>query len=60
MSNSQSTDTQRVNRTLISSTIVTVLLIALPIALNTISFEPFSSYKMKKKKKGANRRYQLR
>lgn len=52
MSNSQSTDTQRVNRTLISSTIVTVLLIALPIALNTISFEPFSSYKMKKKKGG--------
>lgn len=52
MSNSQSTDTQRVNRTLISSTIVTVLLIALPIALNTISFEPFSSYKMKKKKRG--------
>ena len=51
MSNSQSTDTQRVNRTLISSTIVTVLLIALPIALNTISFEPFSSYKMKKKKR---------
>ena len=28
--------------TLINSTIVTVLLIALPIALNTISFDPFS------------------
>ena len=29
-------------KTLISSTMVTVLLMALPIALNTISFEPFS------------------
>lgn len=42
-------------KTLINSTIVTVLLIALPIALNTISLEPFS-YKekhiRKKKKKG--------
>lgn len=37
-----------VNRTFINSTIVTVLLMALPIALKTISLEPFSSYRIYK------------